>query len=153
MEKCKKIAFLRFSLYYLSIFSYFFVCVHSSTCFFSEKWRVKSEEWKIALTRLRISLLVVVKKISIDKNKERYFSLFFPYFYLLIFCLLWFLSAWYCLPDSPPRHALIPRLRPGLLSLRSVLSSRQVLVYSFAFDFLVCSFAFGSFAMFKIYHG
>ena len=34
-----------------------------------------------------------------------------------------------------------------------VLSSRQVLVYSFAFDFLLCSFAFGSFAMFKIYHG
>ena len=48
---------------------------------------------------------------------------------------------------------LPPRLRPGLLSLRSVLSSRQVLVYSFAFDFLLCSFAFGSFAMFKIYHG
>ena len=49
--------------------------------------------------------------------------------------------------------ALIPRLRPGLLSLRSVLASSQILVYSFAFDFLLCSFAFGSFAMFKIYHG
>ena len=35
------------------------------------------------------------------------------------------LSIRYCLPDSPPRHALIPRLRPGLLSLRSVLASRQ----------------------------
>ena len=39
---------------------------------------------------------------------------------------------------------IIPRLRPGLLSLRSVLSSRQL---------LLCSLAFGSLAMFKIYHG
>ena len=38
---------------------------------------------------------------------------------------------------------IIPRLRPGLLSLRSVLSSRQ---------FFLCSLAFGSFATFKIYH-
>ena len=38
---------------------------------------------------------------------------------------------------------IIPRLRPGLLSLRSVLSSRQL---------FLCSLGFGSLAMFKIYH-
>jgi len=44
------------------------------------------------------------KKISIDKNKERYFSLFFPYSYLLMFSLLW-----YCLPGkSYPFNPLYP---------------------------------------------
>ncbi|MCI6404559.1 MAG: hypothetical protein MR820_10870, partial [Prevotella sp.] len=33
--------------------------------------------------------------------------------------------ARYCLPDSSPFFVLIPRLRHGLLSLRSVLASRQ----------------------------
>ena len=69
MEKCKKLAFLRYSLYYLSFFLYFFVCVHKDS--------------------------LSSQKKSIDKNKERYFSLFFPYSYLLMFSLLW-----YCLPDS-----------------------------------------------------
>ena len=35
-------------------------------------------------------------------------------------------TMWYCLPDSSPLLSLYPRLRPGLLSLRSVLSSRQI---------------------------
>ena len=43
-----------------------------------------------------------------------------------------------------PLICIIPRLRLGLLSLRSVLSSRQL---------FLCSLAFGSFATFKIYHG
>ena len=69
--------------------------------------------------------------------------------YWLLFCCL--LESWYCLPDSRLLHVwnpettsrvtlaslgtvfqtatyfmfVVPRLRPGLLSLRSVLSSRQ----------------------------
>ena len=65
--------------------------------------------------------------------------MFFPYFYLLMFyqCGTVFQTVFLA-------FLIIPRLRPGLLSLRSVLSSRQL---------LLCSFAFGSLAMFKIYHG
>ena len=65
--------------------------------------------------------------------------MFFPYFYLLMFyqCGTVFQTAFLT-------FLVIPRLRPGLLSLRSVLSSRQI---------LLCVLAFGSLAMFKIYHG
>ena len=41
-----------------------------------------------------------------------------------------FYMFWYCLPDSCLSASYIPRLRPGLLSLRSVLSSRQILLFS-----------------------
>ena len=65
--------------------------------------------------------------------------MFFPFFYLLMYyqCGTVFQTAFLT-------FLVIPRLRPGLLSLCSVLSSRQL---------LLCSLAFGSLAMFKIYHG
>ena len=65
--------------------------------------------------------------------------MFFPYFYLLMFyqCGTVFQTAFLT-------FLVIPRLRPGLLSLCSVLSSRPL---------LLCVLAFGSLALFKIYHG
>ena len=91
--------------------------------------------------------------------------MFFPFFYLLMYyqCGTVFQTAFLTFLVIPRLRpgllslcsvlssrqpflllAVIPRLRPGLLSLCSVLSSRQL---------LLCSFAFGSLALFKIYHG
>ena len=55
------------------------------------------------MTRTRIYRIDADEiKYQYIKIKKDIFLCFFPYFYLLIFYLLWFLSAWYCLPDSHP---------------------------------------------------
>ena len=81
-------------------------------------------------------------KIWGKMDNDIFFCLFYVYFYLLMFYCRWWVGTVF--QTAVLVMALIPRLRPGLLSLRSVLSSRQL---------FLCSLAFGSLAMFKIYHG
>ena len=61
-------------------------------------------------------------KKSIDKNRERCFSLFFFLFLSIDILSARFLSAWYCLPDSLPRHGFNPETssRVTLASLGTV---------------------------------
>ena len=91
---------------------------------------------------------IIFIKYQYKKYRNIFFYVFSLYFYLLMFyqCGTVFQTAFLT-------FLVIPRLRPGLLSLRSVLSSRQLLLCFFAFGSLLCVLAFGSLAMFKIYHG
>ena len=94
----------------------------------------------------------IVWIIFIKYQYKKYRNIFF-YVFSLYFYLLMFYQCGTVLQTAFLTFLVIPRLRPGLLSLRSVLSSRQLLLCFFAFGSLLCLLAFGSLAMFKIYHG
>ena len=85
------------------------------------------------------------------KYQYKYRNIFFYVFSL--FLSIDVLSMWYCLPDSLSYFSCNPETasQVTLASLGTVFQT--ALTVSLAFGSLLCVLAFGSLAMFKIYHG